>query len=846
MSTNAIDLSFAHLAMLFNLPLLASSSGVTTQVGVIVILLMVGVVVLALSKRSRLPFTVLLVLVGVLLAQLAEVGPAFLAPFAHYRISPDVILFVFLPTLIYESAVSLEARQLKKNLTPILSLAIPGLLLSTAIIGAIVAALTPIPFTEALLLGAILSATDPVAVISIFKQLGAPKRLTTLVEGESLFNDATSIVVAGILIDVAMRGLTGDTAIQGIIGFFIVFFGGMAVGFVLAWLCGLLLGLVDRDPLIELTMTTILAYASFLIAEHVLHVSGVMATVMAGLTMGGWGRTKISPSVAHDLHSFWELLAYIANALIFLLVGLSINLTTLWESIHLVAAAVAAMLVARALVIFGVLPLVGSLSEPVGRRYQAVMFWGGLRGAIALAIALHLPDSFPYKDVFFSVVAGAVLFTLFVNGLTIEPLVRKLGLDKPTVAEKLARFEGLIAAKKSALEGIPMLQAGGHFSPHIATALETRFTGEISSTVEELHTLREAELDEDQERVLLYLRCYAVEKTTYYEMFSHGHLSERAYRDLAFLLELESEAMLFNGQLPDATMFGMRRRRLRYGVLKLFDRLSISEGIARRIRSSRAARQYERTLARLQASDRVLAYLCDLASAEYVRTGLVEAVKEQYDKWRVGSTERRDQIAEQFPEFVSAMQELVAERMAVRAQQDSIERSARSGMIPRGIADTILEDFGSQLQRQQKRAIFELHVDPSELLRKVRCFEHTPPDEFERVAGLLIERTVPAGEDIIRQGERDSSLFVIARGVVRVLQEKNGETSELATMVGGELIGEIALLTNDRRTATCRAVTVCALYELRRDDLDAVLDVCPKMKRALEEARVEHTARSSD
>ena len=813
-----------------------ATSDLVSQVGVVVILLLFGVAVLALSKRSRLPFTVLLVVVGVLLAQLAQLGPAFLEPFADYRISPEVILFVFLPTLIYESAFNLDARQLRKNITPVLALAIPGLLLSTAIIGSIVAALTQIPFTEALLLGAILSATDPVAVISIFKQLGAPKRLTILVEGESLFNDATSIVVAGILLDVSMRGLTGDAAFDGVIEFFAVFFGGIGVGLVLAWICGLILGLVRRDPLIELTLTTILAYASFLIAEHVLHVSGVMATVMAGLTMGGWGRTKISPSVAHDLHRFWELLAYMANALIFLLVGLSINLISLAQSIGILALVVAAMLISRVVSIFGLVALVGRLSEPVDRRYQAVMYWGGLRGAIALAIALHLPDEFQYKDTFFTVVAGAVLFSLLVQGLTIERLVRKLGLDRPTIAERLARLEGLIAAKKNALKRIPMLEAGGHFSACISGGLQERYLKDLGQTVEQLETLREGELDEEQESRLLYLRCYAVEKTAYYEMFSQGHLSERAYRDLAFLVELESEAMCFNGQLPDTTMFGLRRRRLRYWLLRCFERLPGAGGVARRIRARHAVRQYERALARLEASDRVLAYLDGLAGAERGRAELVHAVRDQYEKWREGSCRRRDGVAEQFPEFVHAMQQLAAERMAVHAQYESIEMSARSGMIPGGVAEEMLEQLASTLQFQQRRAFSELHIDPSELLRKVRLFEETPADEFDYISGCLIERTIPAGEDVVREGDHDNSMFLIARGVIRVIGERDGQAAELNTLAGGDFFGEMALLTGEPRSATCRAVTVCALYELRRDDLDKISDVCPAMAKSLVEA----------
>ncbi len=230
-------------------------SHIAELVGTITGLLLVAAATLAFSKRVKLPFTVALVLVGMGLAYLAGEGPHFLRPIANYRISPEVILYVFLPTLIFESAFNLDARQLRQNILPVLTLAIPGLLFSTLIIGTIVWYVTStflssaIPFSAALLLGAILSATDPVAVIALFKQLGAPKRLTILVEGESLFNDATSIVTAKIILGVALAGFFSiDTVLDGVIEFFVVFLGGIFVGWVLAVAVGLTLGRVESDP----------------------------------------------------------------------------------------------------------------------------------------------------------------------------------------------------------------------------------------------------------------------------------------------------------------------------------------------------------------------------------------------------------------------------------------------------------------------------------------------------------------------------------------------------------------------------------------------------------------------
>ncbi|MCK4340752.1 MAG: cation:proton antiporter [Phycisphaerae bacterium] len=819
----------------------AASHGIVTQVGTTFALLLLAAAVLAFCKRTKLPFTVMLVLVGVALAHLAGWGPAFLRTFANFRISPEVILFVFLPTLIFESAFNLEARRLQHNLLPVLTLAIPGLLLSTAIIGAIVAALADIPLAAALLLGAILSATDPVAVISLFKELGAPKRLTVLVEGESLFNDATSLVLAGILVEAVRHGPSSATAFHGVLEFLVVFFGGALVGLVLAGVFGFVLGKVKRDPFIAISLTTILAYASFLIAEHVLHVSGVMATVMAGLLMGGWGRTKIAPSVAGYLHDLWEFLAYVANALIFLLVGLSVVLSELWSAIGVLACTVLAMLVSRAAVVFGLVPLAGRFSEPVERRYQAVMYWGGLRGAIALAIALQLPEGFAYRETFIAVVSGAVLFTLLVQGLSIETLVHRLGLDKPPPSDALARVEGLITAKQKALDRIPDLQAGGLFSPRIADLMKDRCEREMDDLLGRMKIICNEQLDPEHERRVIYLRCFAQEKAAYFELFSRRHISERTYRNLAFSLELQTEAMRHQGRLLRGTLLTPRRRQIYEAVPRALEVLPGCGGLARRLRAERTAREYERAWSRHWTCARVLTYLDEMPPIGRRHAEIVGEVCAQYESWLMAARARLDNTAAQFPEFVRAMQKQLAERLVVHTQREAIHDEVAAGMIPAGVAEKLLQ-LDERIPERWQDTLLELHVDPAELLRKVPLFQDTPPEEFARVAALLRERTTPSGEIIIRQGEMGDSLFLIARGVVRVVREHDGGSKDLATFVAGEFFGEVALLSGSPRSATCRTVTPCALYELRKEDLDEVCAVCPTMRRALEQAAREHQA----
>jgi len=510
-----------------------------------VVLLLVAAAMLAATKRIRLPFTVVLVLVGMGLAHLTTLFPEQFGLLRALAISPDLILYVFLPTLVFESAFNLDARALRHNLGAVLLLAAPGLLLSTFIIGFIVSWATPIPLPAALLLGAILSATDPVAVVALFRQLGAPQRLMILVEGESLFNDATSIVVARILVGVVAAGSLGSAAlVNGAVDFFVLFIGGLLVGWLLGLFTGYLLGKVVNDPAIEITLTTVVAYLSFLLAEEVFHVSGVMAVVAAGITLGGWGRMRVSPRVRAYLESFWEYMSFVANALIFLMVGLTVQLPEVWASLDLLWWVIAAMLVSRAVMIYGLVPLVGRMPgrQPVSLAYQTVMYWGGLRGAIALAIVLSLP-AFDYAHTFVALVTGAVLFTLLVQGLSIELLMRRLGLDKMPLADRLARLESSLAGKQRALARIPELQRGGLFSSTIASRQLQRCEQQLVAIQQEIARVREVEMDPEQERALLYLRCFAEEKALYVDMFNKGHLSERAFRELVLILTMQITAI---------------------------------------------------------------------------------------------------------------------------------------------------------------------------------------------------------------------------------------------------------------------------------------------------------------
>lgn len=817
--------------------------GVVVLVGAFVVLMVIAAVVDPIAKRLRLPFSVALVVVGAALAAVAD-RVALLAPIAELEVTPEAVFFVFLPTLIFQSAFHLDAKALRANLAPTLTLAVPGLLISTALIGAIMHTAAPwvgmsLSWSEAFLLGSILSATDPVAVISLFSQLGAPKRLTVLVEGESLFNDATAIVLSRIILGVMAAGaVSGDVLLTGALEFVGVFFGGLLVGWALAWLAGHAIGAVESDSFIEITATTVLAYLSFYIAEHTLGLSGVMAVVAAGVLIGGWGKLKVSSSVAGYLKSFWDYMAGVANALIFLLVGLTVDLGALTDALPILIWVVAAMLLSRALVVYGLLPVAQKLpgAEPIGRSYRAVMFWGGLRGGIALAIALSLPATVGSRDLIITITTGAVLFTLLVQGLTLEAVVRHHGLHVPPLSDRMARLEGLIAGKLRTLEEIPMLQAGGLFPPRVAADMRRRTAESLEELRGELAELRSKGLDLEQERRILYLRCFGEEKTLYYEMYSRGHLSEAAYRDLVHSIEMQTDGIRHDGNVPEFTLHPPGGERMGAAVLRNVEKWPGLATLVERVRESRTERDYEVAWARFHGDSRVLRDLHELLATGAHRVDTLEELRAYYQYWSENARGRLEQTAELFPEFVASAQERLADRLALQAETEAIEAKAHAGTIPEGVAEMMLQERRRELKELRRSHAAKLAVDPEELLKNVPFFQGLPKDEFQRVASKLKRRTAPSGDAIVKQGDKGSALFLVARGVVRVTRRDGEADVDLATLMAGDFFGEMALLHRMPRTATCRAVTPCALYELARSDLDAVLETCPAMAGALEEA----------
>jgi len=422
------------------------------QIEILVLaMLLVVTLVAVVTRRFRMPYTVALVVAGLLLSlgRQLDIG-----------LTPQLILSLFLPPLVFEAAFHLPLRDLRRDRTTIFLLAVPGVLVAMAAVGGTLAIAGGLSLPVALVFGALIAATDPVAVLAIFRTLGVPKRLEVLLEAESLFNDGTAIVLFNLALAGALSGAFGIW--EGAVDFLWISAGGLVVGLLLGWITAQILARVD-DYLIETTLTTVVAFGSYLLAEQ-MHVSGVLAVLAAGLVTGSLGSRGMSPTTRIVVFNFWEYAAFLANSAIFLFIGLTIDIWVLAQTWRLILWAIAAVLVSRAAVTY----LTSRLVARTPWRWSHVLFWGGPRGAIALALALSLPAALgTARDTILALTFGVVLFTILVQSLTMDSLLRRLKvIERSEERLEYERRHGRALAARAGYEHLQRMHRDGLITTH--------------------------------------------------------------------------------------------------------------------------------------------------------------------------------------------------------------------------------------------------------------------------------------------------------------------------------------------------------------------------------------------
>ncbi len=523
----------------------------------IVLLFAIATTVALLARWLRVPYTVALVVAGLVLGA----AHAFEAP----HLTKDLLYAVFLPGLLFEAAFHLDFDKFRQNKLGIIALAVPGVIAAIALTGVLLTpAANALHFVEGfrlghgLVFGALIAATDPIAVVGLFKTLGAPKRLAVLVEGESLLNDGTAVV----LFTLILTAVSGEeaSAAGALVEFVRVVGMGLLIGMVVGFAISKVIQLVD-EPMIEITLTTVAAYGSFVVAEQ-LHFSGVIATVCAGMMCGNYGaRTGMSPSTRIAVESFWEYLAFALNSVVFLLIGFAVSLQELIASAVPIVVAFTAVLLTRGVVVGAVSGLLRFSKERLPWRWSVVLTWGGLRGGLSMVLVLGLDPSFPHRGLLVTMTYGVVVLSILLQGMSMTPLMRRLGLVGPS--EHRQRYEierGALRAVRTALTALDKMEREGAVHAALAIVIREDYEARRESADEAIRQLHlEAQKLQDEEERAARRHLLHVEKQAIMSDSLKGLLG----RDATEVLQREVDARLFRLEEGDEVYVPRRSPRTR-------------------------------------------------------------------------------------------------------------------------------------------------------------------------------------------------------------------------------------------------------------------------------------------
>jgi CPA1 family monovalent cation:H+ antiporter len=500
-----------------------------------VALFSVATAVAVIARRAKVPYTVALVVAGLLLGSARVFDPP--------RLTKELLYAVFLPGLIFEAAFALELEHFRKNKLGILSLAIPGLLVAIGVTTAILVPtanalhfVSDFTFGTGLVFAALIAATDPIAVVGLFKSLGAPHRLRVLIEGESLLNDGTAIVIFTLVAQVVISG-HGWSPSTAAIDFARVVGMGALIGTVVGYSISVVIHKID-DAMIEITLTTIAAYGSFVAAEH-FHFSGVIATVVAGMFCGNHAkRTGMSSSTRIAVGVFWEYLAFALNSIVFLLIGFEVRVPTLFAAWMPIVAAYLAVTVGRAVVIAVVSMFLRATRERLPKYWALVLTWGGLRGGLSMVLVLGLPPTMPHRELVVTMTFGVVILSILIQGPTMGLLLRRLGLIGADRPREYERLRARIRLRRAALGEVERVEIEGTHDAALIESLRGRLGSQIAIDEEQLVRVRPEALRQ-QEEIHLRRRTLTAEKSTLLQMHHAGEIGDEVFSALRGELDEE-------------------------------------------------------------------------------------------------------------------------------------------------------------------------------------------------------------------------------------------------------------------------------------------------------------------
>ena len=540
------------------------ANGIEAQlIDLVAVFLLAGGVGVFVAKVGRFPYTIALLLAG-LAASVAGIN-------LGIELSHDVILFVILPPLLFEGAADTEFDQFRRNLPPILALAVVGLLASTVVLALLAQQALRFPLTIALLFAAMILPTDPVSVLALFEELGAPDRLAVLVEGESLLNDGIGVVVFITVLDLALAVSNGERTTASILEpsslaaiggeILVSALGGAVVGVLAGYAIYRVMATLD-EHMTETVLALILAYGSFLLAEHYVHVSGVIAVVAAGLLIGNRGAAEaMSPQTKITVFNTLDTGAFIANTFVFLTIGVQTPIGQLFRYADLILLAIPLVLLARAVSLYPIVAVYNRFADqPISRKYQHVMLWGGLHASIPIALVIGLPPGTPFREQLRALVFGVAAFSLVVQGLTMSNLLDRLGVVTQSDAQKL--YELLVGRRRAiddALDSAQRLYRRGEIPGSVYRA----FTGEYEAERDQLSTAIEELLETNPELrreqlLIAERRILKREKSAVMDAMRNGIVGDEAGGQLLEEVNLKLDTVQDGGSTVETGEEGYR------------------------------------------------------------------------------------------------------------------------------------------------------------------------------------------------------------------------------------------------------------------------------------------------
>lgn len=774
-----------------------------------------------LAARLRLPYSVILACLGMLIG----VGAIFflrteltdaLNPVAEailgLPIRSNVFLYVFLPTLLFQVTLGVNPRRMMDDWVPILVLAVVAVVVATLAVGYALAYASALPLVACLLIGAIVSTTDPSAVVGIFRSISAPRRLARIIEGESLLNDAAAIALFGLFMAFVMMGVPDPSFQDALAQFPVLIAGGAVVGWFAARIAVWLMALMARYELAVISVSVALPYLAYIGAEQIIGASGVIAVVAAGLTLNLTGPARLPPLIWTNLREVWDLLAHWAGALIFILAALLIP--RLLEEVRagdfvLILVVIAAAVAARAVILFGLMPVLSllRLSPVVERPYRVAILWGGLRGAVTLALALAVTESFgvppEVKRLVGILATGFTLFTLLVQGTTLRWVIGRLGLDRLTPLDQALSNQVIAVALQTVREAVARTAENYELTRETVRSEAKRFAERLDRAVE---TAEEGAEIQDRDRITLGLIALAgAERDTILARFREQAISAR----------LSEQILTEADRLIEATRSGGRtgyqraaRRSLRFGrafrfAVLLNNRVRISRPLA-----LMTADRFEVLLSqRLILRD--LNGFIDGRIRRIHGKRVADLLHELLTRRQEAVETALDGLRLQYPGYAEELERRFIRRTALRLEEREYGMLREDGLIGAELHVALMQDIAARRLREEQRPKLDVAVQKAELVRQFPLFADLDERSLRQLTRALRTFYVNEGDVILRKDTPARRVFFIASGAVELAVA--GQTWRLGR---GEMFGQMAILMQKPRRTAATAISSSTLLVL--------------------------------